>query len=111
MSEVDSRLVEEMRTQDHMLCYCSVEREDGNWCNLVLIRTPQGIDHWREGHQHSYATHVLSPQCYQWIRLHNGVLPQGLASPHIELTRTKYYDFGSGDGNDWRAVRVLNSRT
>ena len=106
MSEIDAKLVEEMRRQDHMLSYCSVEREDGNWCNLVLIRTPQGIGQWREGQLHSHATETLSPQYYQWVRLHNGVLPHGLASPHIELTSTKYYDFGDGS-ETWRAERML----
>jgi len=108
MSELDAKLVEDMRAQSHMLSYCSVERTDGNWCNLVLIRTPQGIEQWRDGQRHAYATELLSPQYYQWIRLHNGLLPRGLASPHIEITRTKYYDFGDGNGDEtWRAIRAL----
>ena len=42
-------------------------------------------------------------QAARCIRLHNGLLEQGLRSERMLLTSTKYYDFSTP--NIWRAIR------
>jgi hypothetical protein len=105
MNVVDGDLMRELAQHPDMLTYSSIQLQDGNWKNLVLLRSNAGIGHWRNSQRHGYAADKLSPQYYAHVRLHNGVLPQGLASAHIVLTSTKYYDFDCEPA--WRAVRVL----
>ena len=105
MAKVDADLVAELRQHPHMLCYCSIETGDGNWHNLVLMSDDEAIGHWRDSHRHAWAVDSLTPRFYRHIRLHNGVLPCGLASERIVLTSTKYYDY-EGE-TPWRAMRVL----
>jgi len=49
----------------------------------------------------------LAPRYYVTIRLHNGLLPCGLASSQMILNATKYYDFQSEEL--WQAVREERS--
>lgn len=105
MAVVDAELVAELCEHPYMLSYCSIETGDGNWHNLVLLSQHEGIQHWRSSTQHMWAVESLTPRFYQHIRLHNGALPDGVASERIVLTSTKYYDF---DGAmPWRAIRQL----
>jgi hypothetical protein len=105
MAQVDAELVAELCEHPHMLGYCSIETGGGNWHNLVLLSHHDGIQHWRGSARHAWAIESLTPRFYRHIRLHNGSLPDGLASERIVLTSTKYYDF---DGETpWRAVRQL----
>jgi hypothetical protein len=106
MSVVDGDLVRELAQHPDMLTYSSIQIEDGNWRNLVLLRSNEGIEHWRESQRHVYATNLLSPRYYTHVRLHNGVLSHGLASSHIHITSTKYYDFESEP--TWRAMRIYS---
>jgi hypothetical protein len=105
MITVDDALVEELRQHPLMLSYCSIETGDGNWHNLVLMSHDEAMQHWRDNPRHGWAVDSLAPRYYEHIRLHNGLLPRGLASNAITLTSTKYYDF-SGD-SPWRANRLL----
>ena len=104
MSVVDGDLVQELAQHSDMLTYSSIQLQDGNWKNLVLLRSDAGVGHWRDSQRHHYAANMLTPVYYAQVRLHNGVLPQGLSSPNIVLTSTKYYDFDSAP--TWRAVRL-----
>ena len=103
LQDIDDELMQEFLQQTYVLAYCSLELADGNWANMVLLRDAAGIQHWRSSQRHAYAARELAPQFYTGIRLHNGVLPEGLDSPFLRLTRTKYYDF-QGPGN-WYAIR------
>jgi hypothetical protein len=105
MAHVDAELVAELCEHPHMLSYCSIETGDGNWHNLVLLSHHDGIQHWRGSARHMWAVESLTPRFYQHIRLHNGALPDGLASERIVLTSTKYYDFSVSP--PWRAIRML----
>ncbi len=105
---VDAELLNEFMLQPHLLSYCSLEVEGGNWRNLVLFSHAQGIGHWAISTRHAYAAQELSPHYYRNIRLHNGLLPGGLMSGNdISLTRTKYYDYQ--DQALWWAVRELQA--
>ena len=103
IATVDADLVDELCQHPHMLAYCSIEIDGGDWQNLVLLDHGEGIAHWRDSQRHLWAVESLTPRFYENIRLHNGVLPHGLASERIVLTSTKYYDF-TGE-TPWRAVR------
>jgi hypothetical protein len=106
MSAVDGDLARELVEHPDMLTYSSLQIEDGNWRNLVLLRSHAGIGYWRESQRHVYAANQLSPQYYSCVRLHNGVLPEGLASPRMLITSTKYYDFDTEPV--WRAIRTYS---
>lgn len=93
MSDLDTQLVYELNDNPHMLAYSSLQLADGNWHNLVLIAHEDGIPHWRESARHIYAANEFTPRYFASIRLHNGELPNGLASQKIMMSATKYYDF------------------
>jgi hypothetical protein len=107
LQDVDTELVQEFLQHTHVLSYSSLELADGNWANMVLMLTSEGIQHWRASHKHAYAARELAPQFYHTIRLHNGVLPGGLAAPQVSLLNTKYYDFQNH--GLWQAIREVSS--
>jgi hypothetical protein len=106
MEVVDQELVTEMVAHPHLVSYSSLELSDGNWTNLVLMRSVEGIAHWRASQRHAAAASDLSPQYYRSIRLHNAMLTVGPDAPHLILLRTKYYDFR--DAPPWMAIRELS---
>jgi hypothetical protein len=103
LQDIDTELIQEFLYHRYVLSYSSLELPDGNWANLVILQHIDGIQHWRLSQKHAYAARELAPLYYTGIRLHNGRLPAGLASPTIAISSTKYYDF-SGDGL-WQAIR------
>jgi hypothetical protein len=108
LMDVDRELVAELYHHPYMLAYCSHEQPDGDWINLVVMDASAQIERWRESVRHLYAARQLSPDYYASIRLHAGVLPSGLTSPTIQLSRTMYYDFSGGW---WQALRVTDARS
>jgi hypothetical protein len=107
IAELDGALVQELAQHPHMLAYCSIQTSvDGfDWANLVLLAHADGITHWRNSQTHKQAVDSLAPQYYRSIRLHNGILPHGIASANLVLHSTKYFDYT--DTTPWRAVRQL----
>lgn len=103
LQDIDTELIQEFLQHRYVLSYSSLELADGNWGNLVILQHAEGIEHWRVSQRHAYAARELAPLYYARIRLHNGLLPGGLASARLMLTSTKYYDF-EGQGL-WRAIR------
>ena len=106
MDVINSDLVEELYRHPAIVCYASIQIEDGNWRNLVLMTHSEGVGHWRESIRHLYAAEVLSPSYYTCVRLHNAVLPSGLPSERLRLISTKYYDFQAPPAETWRATRL-----
>jgi hypothetical protein len=105
LSAVDAELSKELLHHPLLLSYSSLAIGGGNWGNLVLMRHPEGIDQWSTSPRHAYAAQVLAPTYYDGIRLHNGVLPQGILQPEgLQLLRTKYYQYHDGL-EVWRALR------
>ena len=90
---LDKRLVAELVNTPGLLSYSSLELHDGNWCNLVLFGNANAKIHVTNNDTHRYAAYEFSPRCYEWIRLHNGIMPAGLAGNEMLLQRTKYYMF------------------
>lgn len=100
----DAVMLQQFSEQPHLLSYSSLQFADGQWGNLVLFCSPEGINHWGANSYHSRAAREISPSYYDSIRLHNGQLPGGLWSGQpIRLQRTKYYDFRGAEL--WHAVR------
>jgi len=90
---VDKKLVAELVGAPGLLSYSSLELHDGNWCNLVLFKDPEVKIHLKNAETHQYAAYQVAPSCYEWIRLHNGVMPRGLAGNEMLLRKTRYYTY------------------
>ncbi len=100
----DAVMLQQFTEQPHLLSYSSLQFPSGEWANLVLFCSPEGINHWGANSYHSQAAREISPNYYNSIRLHNGALEDGLWSAQpIRLQRTKYYDFRGEQL--WHAVR------
>ncbi|RYH28278.1 hypothetical protein EON65_12825 [archaeon] len=59
-----------------LVAYVSAPRLNnrGDWGNLVISHTEQGLVAWRDSMSHSAARRYVAPHCYEHIRLHRGVL-------------------------------------
>lgn len=90
---VDELMLAEITRIPGLLSYSSLELHPGVWYNLVLFRDANVKMHVRSGATHRYAAHQLSPAYYEWIRLHNGTMPDGLVHLEMQLNHTKYYYF------------------
>lgn len=102
INHLDNLLLDELLQYPDVLSYSTLRMPDANYVNLVLLRDLAAIDVWRGSPVHRHAAEVVSPRFYKHVRLHNGVLPQGIASAFAP-TSTKYYDFESEPA--WRALR------
>jgi hypothetical protein len=108
LTAVDDELVQELPAHPDVLSYSSLELDDGDWGNLILLDGDAAREEWRTGARHAYATRVLAPRHYAHVRLHQGILPGGAASGRgLILRGTKYYDYR--DGTTWRAEREWGS--
>jgi hypothetical protein len=101
---LDDKLLDEMLAYPDVLSYGTLQLCDGDYVNLVVLRTLDAIQSWRGSPVHKYAADVLSPNYYTAIRLHNGFLPGGVTGA-LSISSTKYYDFQ--DTPTWRAERKL----
>ena len=89
----DVKLVAEMANNPGILGYSSLELRTGVWCNLVLMENIEAKHQVLQTQTHAHAAYQLSPRYYEWIRLHSGVMPQGLFSDEMRAMRTRYYTF------------------
>jgi hypothetical protein len=90
---VDKKLIVELINTPGLLSYSSFELRDGRWCNLVLFSGPETKMHLKQSETHMHAAYQLSPRYYDWVRLHNGIMPGGLARNEMLLQKTKFYQF------------------
>jgi hypothetical protein len=90
---VDKMLVAELADSPGLLSYSSLELRNGNWYNLVLLSDADAKKHIRNADTHVYAAYQLAPRYYEWIRLHSGVMPDGLAPVELVLQKTRYFVF------------------
>lgn len=110
LEEANAEIVLEFRNYPGILSYSSMELHDGNWANLVLHDKPDTREYWRAGRRHAEAAEKLSPLYYRTVRIHNGVLPQGLhGGQEMRIDSTKYWDFSRP--KVWRAMRDLAAAT
>jgi hypothetical protein len=100
----DDELIQEFPNHPGILSYSSLELDDEDWGNLILLDGDEAREHWRVSDLHARAARDLAPRHYTDVRLHQGVLPGGVrAGGEPVLRRTKYYDYR--DGVTWRAER------
>ena len=106
LTQVDDQLVVELPHHPGILSYSSVELADGNWGNLIVLRSSADGERWRDGERHAWAVRELAPAHYSAVRLHNGQFAGGLLSGREPvLLRTRYWDYEALPA--WRAERVL----
>ncbi|GCE14669.1 hypothetical protein [Tengunoibacter tsumagoiensis] len=94
--QADRQLVAEISHMPGFLGYASLELRPGLWYNLVVLEDYELKSHLLGSEAHKYAAHQLAPRYYDWIRLHSGVIRNGLASGDFVLQRTKFYHFPGG---------------
>ena len=108
LEEANFEIVLEFQKYPGILSYSSMELADGNWANLVLHNVAEDRETWRASESHARAARELSPLYYRTVRIHNGVLPDGvMGNRSIVVERTKYWDYGSA--KVWHAVRDLTN--
>lgn len=103
--KLEDTLIEQFGDYPGLLGYYNLHLPTGQWGNLVLCRDDAFKEHWRDNPTHQQAVEY-TPSHYHSIRLHNGLIPGGMASQNgFKLVRTKYYDYR--EGKTWRAVREV----
>lgn len=103
--DLDDRLVKQIPTFPEILSYSTMALPDTNYSNLVLLSNEEIKLKWMHGELHSQAV-ALAPGYYQFVRIHNGVLPEGIMRPELlKITQVKYYDYG--EDPPWKAIRKL----
>ncbi len=90
---IDKKLIVELISTPGLMSYSSLELRDGRWCNLVLFSGAETKMHIRNSEIHTYAAYQLSPRYYDWVRLHIGIMPGGLARNELLLQKTKLYQY------------------
>lgn len=96
IKRTDKRLVMELADVPGILSYSSLELRNGDWCNLVVLTDASVKRHIMGSQTHQYAAYLLAQAYYVWIRLHSGVMPEGLDHMEMRLLKTKYYTFRPG---------------
>jgi hypothetical protein len=90
IQHTDKKLVEELVDAPGVLSYSSFQLRNGDWCNLVLLNDEGTKMQLKRSETHIYAAYHLACVYYDWIRLHHGVMPEGLDHMEMELLKTKY---------------------
>ena len=90
---VDAQLVAEMVNNPGILGYSSLELRSGIWCNLVLMENSETKQQVLQTATHAHAAYRLAPRYYEWIRLHIGIMPNGLFHDEMKAVSTRYYTF------------------
>lgn len=93
VTRADDQLVTELVKSPGVLGYSSLDLRQGNRHNLVVLRDTTIREHVKGLATHAYAAYQLAPLYYEWVRLHRGILPYGLAQGDMQLLGTKYYTF------------------
>ena len=104
--DLDDRLIEQIPTFQEILSYSTMALPDGEFGNLVLLLDEEIKSKWMHGETHSQAV-AMAPGYYQFVRINNGVLPEGVMQPDLlRITQVKYYDYE--EDPPWKAVRKLS---
>jgi hypothetical protein len=93
IQRVDRLFMDELADNAGLLSYSSLELNPGHWYNLVLLNDLPAKTYFKESNIHHYAAYDLAMHYYAWIRLHNGIVPNGLEGKLMLLQSTKFYTF------------------
>ncbi|MBV9614794.1 MAG: hypothetical protein JO031_04955 [Ktedonobacteraceae bacterium] len=99
IERIDELMVSELLDNSGIFSYSSLEVRPDRWYNLVVFHNAETKTHLKKSHTHAYAVYQLAPHFYEWIRLHNGFMPGGLAQQELLLQSTKYYTFQQGQAH------------
>jgi hypothetical protein len=102
--DLEQRLIADMAGPPGPLVYHNVWWPGEGWGNLVLFASPADEAAWGRADPLHVESVRRSPAHYHSIRLHIGVVDDGLAGvAGVRLLRTKYLDYGENPA--WRATR------
>lgn len=91
-----------------LLSLSTARLPSGDFANLVLFTDEASKDEWNYTPAHYETVAKISPPYYSCVRLNNGVLPDGVASPELMyLTRVRYLDYTVDP--HWRAIRKIET--
>lgn len=93
IQRIDRLFMVELAHNAGLLSYSSLELQPGHWYNLVLLSDRAAKTYFKESKTHRYAAYDLAMHYYAWIRLHNGIMPDGLEGKYMLLQSTKFYTF------------------
>lgn len=93
IQRIDRLFMVELAHNAGLLSYSSLELNPGQWYNLVLLSNLAAKTYFKESSTHHYAAYNLATHYYAWIRLHNGIIPNGLEERQMLLQSTKCYTF------------------
>ncbi|GAC1364416.1 MAG: hypothetical protein NVS2B12_25070 [Ktedonobacteraceae bacterium] len=94
---VDVRMLTELTRIPGLLSYSSLELRPGRWYNLVLLQGLDAKQHFKQIQTHQYAAYQLAPRAYDWIRIHSGIIPNGLSGGAMDVLKTKHYVYQRED--------------
>lgn len=104
--ETDWKIAISLMGSNAILCYASEELKDGNWFNVVLFSKESEKHTVLASDTHQYAAYKMAPKRFNWIRLHNALLPNGITEyREIVFQKTRYYKFDE----NWFAVRTYET--
>ncbi|QBD82598.1 hypothetical protein EPA93_44195 [Ktedonosporobacter rubrisoli] len=95
MENVDQLLLKELAYNPGLLSYSSLELREGHWYNLVIMSDSATKEHVKSSSIHRHAAYELASDYYDWIRLHNGILAEGLDHTEMCLQKTRHYSFSA----------------
>src|SRR5947209_9299661 len=88
IESVDEQPLEYLVDSSGLLSYSSLELRNGDWCNLMLLREADATGPVTYTAVPTYAAYQLVYGSYNWIRLHNGIMPKGLDHTEMLLQKT-----------------------
>ncbi len=97
LHDADGQMLAELARIPGLLAYSSMEVRPGHWYNLVVLQNLDIKTHFRHSNMHQYAAYDLAPCAYDWIRIHSGILPAGLAAAAMDVLKTKHYVYQHTD--------------
>ncbi|HSL75908.1 MAG TPA: hypothetical protein VK867_03115 [Candidatus Limnocylindrales bacterium] len=100
---LEAELIADMWRTEGLVAYYNAFYPEAGWGNLVLFADAAAEAAWGGDRRHAEAVR-RSPDHYHSIRLHHARASGGfLGTGSIEITRTRYLDYGAE--RPWRAVR------
>ncbi len=108
IQEVDEALIAEFPRYSGILSYSSLRLPAGNWGNVAFFADMDAMENWNCNRRHVDAVKKLAAAHYDSIRLHVGLITQGLCGCDLRLVRTKYFQY-EPEGV-WKALADRTSR-
>lgn len=93
IAATDHQLVNELVANPDTLSYSSLELRNGDWCHLVVMNNANAKTQLKNTKTHAYTALQPADHHYEWIRLHNGIMPEGLDHTEMHLQKTRHYSF------------------